>query len=99
MKSMAILIVCAGLVVPSSVSAASACLMTGGKATYASGGKYTYTAPNGKTFSGKWSGSPQAGGAVNVLLPNGNRHDRFVMEGGQLYMITKHGSRYAVRFC
>jgi len=72
-----------------------------GTATYGPGGDYTYyETRSGRTWNGRWSGSPRAGRSVHVRFPNGRtRTDKFTMVGGQLYLTNRQGERYRASYC
>ena len=77
------------------------CLVDVGTVTYGLDREYTYYEErSGRTWTGKWRGSPKAGSSVRVRFPNGRtRTDKFTMVGGQLYLTNRQGERYRASYC
>jgi adenylate cyclase len=83
-----------------SVKAAYFCLDNGGKTYYEPDGTYRFVTNNAAEFKGKWSGSPEVGGKVEITFPNGAmRHDRFLKEGNSVYLVDLKNKKFLGRFC
>lgn len=70
----------------------------GNVATYYGSGTYTYS--DGTV--GRWRGSPTPGGSVTIIgrqTERVYRKDRFVVRGGQMFLVNQQGQEYSARYC